>query len=372
MADGRNDDRDKVLESTIAQIEKQYGKGSIVRLGNRDVLVPVSVIPSGSISLDAALGVGGFPRGRVVEIFGPEAGGKTTMALHVISQAQRMGGQAAFIDAEHALDPSYARKLGVDVDNLLVSQPDNGEQALEITEALIRSGGLDVVVVDSVAALVPRAELEGEMGDPQMGLQARLMSQALRKLTGIVSKSNTCLIFINQIRVKIGVMFGNPETTTGGRALKFYASIRLDIRRIQSIKEGDRVVGSRTRAKVVKNKVAAPFREAEFDILYGEGISLEGDLLDLGVTHGVIEKSGTWMSCGGERLGQGRENARLFLKEHSDIRAKIEAELRKKLGLVHPAAQGGGAATASERSSDRPAPQGAAMAAAAARGKTGR
>ena len=319
------DDRSKILESAIAQIEKQYGKGAIMRLGNRDVLVPVSVIPSGALSLDAALGVGGFPRGRVIEIFGPESGGKTTMTLHVIAQAQKMGGQAAFIDAEHALDPAYARKLGVDIDNLLVSQPDNGEQALEIAETLIRSGGLDVVVVDSVAALVPRAELEGEMGEPQMGLQARLMSQALRKLTGIVSKSRTCLIFINQIREKIGVMFGNPETTTGGRALKFYSSIRLDIRRIQSIKEGDRVVGSRTRGKVVKNKVAAPFREAEFDILYGEGISFEGDMLDLGVTHNVVEKSGTWLSFGGERIGQGRENARLFLKEHGDIRAKLES-----------------------------------------------
>src|SRR5579862_7196768 len=311
-----NDEKSKNLDLAISQIEKQYGKGSIMRLGNRDVLVPVSVISTGSISIDAALGVGGFPRGRVIEVYGPESGGKTTLTLHVIAEAQKAGGIAAFIDAEHALDPIYARKLGVDVDNLLVSQPDNGEQALEIAEALIRSGGVDVVVVDSVAALVPKAELEGEMGEPQMGLQARLMSQALRKLTAIVSKSRTCLIFINQIREKIGVMFGNPETTTGGRALKFYSSIRLDIRRIQSIKEGDRVVGSRTRGKVVKNKVAAPFREAEFDIIYGEGISLENDLIDLGVTHNVVEKSGTWLSFGGERMGQGRENARLFLKEH--------------------------------------------------------
>jgi recombination protein RecA len=364
------DDRYKVLESAIAQIEKQYGKGAIMRLGNRDVLVPVSVIPSGSLSLDAALGVGGFPRGRVVEIFGPESGGKTTMTLHAIAQAQQMGGQAAFIDAEHALDPAYARKLGVDIDNLLVSQPDNGEQALEIAETLIRSGGLDVVVVDSVAALVPRAELEGEMGEPQMGLQARLMSQALRKLTGIVSKSRTCLIFINQIREKIGVMFGNPETTTGGRALKFYASIRLDIRRIQSIKEGDRVVGSRTRGKVVKNKVAAPFREAEFDILYGEGISFEGDLLDLGVTHNVVEKSGSWLSFGGERIGQGRENARLFLKEHPEIRAKLESALRKKLGLPNPAAQAEVSSGSPERQHEKAAA--ASAAAAAARGKNGR
>ena len=365
------DDRSKILESAIAQIEKQYGKGAIMRLGNRDVLVPVSVIPSGSISLDAALGVGGFPRGRVVEIFGPESGGKTTMTLHVIAQAQKVGGQAAFIDAEHALDPAYARKLGVDVDNLLVSQPDNGEQALEITETLIRSGGLDVVVVDSVAALVPRAELEGEMGEPQMGLQARLMSQALRKLTGIVSKSRTCLIFINQIREKIGVMFGNPETTTGGRALKFYSSIRLDIRRIQSIKEGDRVIGSRTRGKVVKNKVAAPFREAEFDILYGEGISFEGDLLDLGVTHNIVEKSGTWLSFGGERIGQGRENARVFLKEHADVRAKIEAALRKKLGLPIAGAQAEPAAQASERQPEKAAAA-ASGAATALRSKNGR
>jgi recombination protein RecA len=331
------DEKAKLLDSAIAQIEKQYGKGSIMRLGSRDVLVPVSVIPSGSISLDAALGIGGFPRGRVVEVYGPESGGKTTLTLHVIAEAQKMGGQAAFIDAEHALDPNYARKLGVDIDNLLVSQPDNGEQALEIAETLIRSGAVDVVVVDSVAALVPRAELEGEMGEPQMGLQARLMSQALRKLTAFVSKSKTCLIFINQIREKIGVLFGNPETTTGGRALKFYASIRVDIRRIQSIKEGDRVVGSRTRAKVVKNKVAAPFREAEFDILYGEGISREGDLLDLGVTRGLLEKSGTWISFKSERLGQGRENARVFLKENPDVREKIEHELRKQLGLVSAA-----------------------------------
>ena len=328
-----NDEKSKNLDLAISQIEKQYGKGSIMRLGNRDVLVPVSVISTGSISIDAALGVGGFPRGRVIEVYGPESGGKTTLTLHVIAEAQKTGGIAAFIDAEHALDPIYARKLGVDVDNLLVSQPDNGEQALEIAEALIRSGGVDVVVVDSVAALVPKAELEGEMGEPQMGLQARLMSQALRKLTAIVSKSRTCLIFINQIREKIGVMFGNPETTTGGRALKFYSSIRVDIRRIQSIKEGDRVVGSRTRAKVVKNKVAAPFREAEFDIIYGEGVSREGDLLDLGVMKNVLEKSGTWISYKGERLGQGRENARLFLREHTDVRDKIEHDLRKALGL---------------------------------------
>jgi recombination protein RecA len=329
-----NDEKTKNLELAIAQIEKSYGKGSIMRLGNRDVLVPVSVIQTGSISIDAALGVGGLPRGRVIEVYGPESGGKTTLTLHVIAEAQKGGGIAAFIDAEHALDPVYARKLGVDVDNLLVSQPDNGEQALEIAEALIRSGGVDVVVVDSVAALVPKAELEGDMGDPQMGLQARLMSQALRKLTAIVSKSRTCLIFINQIREKIGVMFGNPETTTGGRALKFYSSIRLDIRRIQSIKDGDRVVGSRTRAKVVKNKVAAPFREAEFDIIYGEGVSREGDLLDVGVAKNLLEKSGTWISYKGERLGQGRENARVFLREHTDIRDKIEHELRKVLGLV--------------------------------------
>jgi len=339
-----------------------------MRLGSRDVLVPVSVIPTGSVSLDAALGVGGFPRGRVVEVFGPEAGGKTTMTLHVIAEAQKMGGQAAFIDAEHALDPAYARRLGVDVDNLLVSQPDNGEQALEIAETLIRSGAVDVVVVDSVAALVPRAELEGEMGEPQMGLQARLMSQALRKLTAIVSKSRTCLIFINQIREKIGVMFGNPETTTGGRALKFYSSIRLDIRRIQSIKEGDRVIGSRTRGKVVKNKVAAPFREAEFDILYGEGISREGDLIDTGVEKGVLEKSGTWISFGGERLGQGRDNARLFLKENTDIRDKVELAVRKKLGLASSGASNVTPA-APAPPAEKPAAQAAAAAAAAGAAK---
>jgi recombination protein RecA len=362
------DEKTKMLENAISQIEKDYGKGAIMRLGSRDVLVPVSVIPTGALSIDAALGVGGVPRGRVIEIYGPESGGKTTLTLHIIAEAQKMGGQAAFIDAEHALDPIYARKLGVDVDNLLVSQPDNGEQALEIAQKLIQSNAVDVIVVDSVAALVPRAELEGDMGDPQMGLQARLMSQALRKLTAIVSKSRTCLIFINQIREKIGVMFGNPETTTGGRALKFYASIRLDIRRIQSIKEGDRVIGSRTRAKVVKNKVAAPFREAEFDILYGEGISREGDLIDLGVEKGVLEKSGTWISFGGERLGQGRENARVFLREHEDVRGKIENTLRKKMNIPIPGAANGAAAPAAqaEKPAEKPAVQAAAAAAASA------
>ncbi|HTU32915.1 MAG TPA: recombinase RecA [Candidatus Acidoferrum sp.] len=345
-----SDERSRNLDLAISQIEKDYGKGAIMRLGSRDVLVPVNVIPTGSISIDAALGVGGFPRGRVIEVYGPESGGKTTLTLHVIAEAQKMGGQAAFIDAEHALDPVYAKKLGVDVDNLLVSQPDNGEQALAIAEALIRTNAVDIVVVDSVAALVPKAELEGEMGEPQMGLQARLMSQALRKLTAIVNKSKTCLVFINQIREKIGVMFGNPETTTGGRALKFYASIRVDIRRIQSIKEGDRVVGSRTRAKVVKNKVAAPFREAEFDIIYGEGISREGDLIDLGVMKNVVEKSGTWLSYKGERIGQGRENARMFLKENADIRGKIENEVRKALGLPSSAAEENGKAAPAESS----------------------
>ncbi len=336
MADERTE-KSRALDLAMSQIEKQFGKGSIMRLGNKEAIVPISVIPTGALSFDAALGVGGFPRGRVVEIFGPESSGKTTIALQVVAEAQKAGGMAAFVDAEHALDPQYAKKLGVDVDNLLVSQPDYGEQALEITEALVRSGAIDVLVVDSVAALVPKAELDGEMGDSHVGLQARLMSQALRKLTGTVSKSRTCLIFINQIREKIGVMFGNPETTTGGRALKFYSSVRIDIRRIAAIKEGDNVVGSRTKVKVVKNKVAAPFREAEFDIMYGEGISREGDLLDLSVNHNIVEKSGAWFSYKSERIGQGRENVKAFLKENKDIMAKIEADLKKALGLAKTA-----------------------------------
>src|SRR5216110_3360234 len=332
-------DRARALDLALSQIEKQFGKGSILRLGSKDAIVPVAVISTGSISLDSALGIGGFPRGRICEIFGPESSGKTTIALQVIAEAQKSGGMAAFIDVEHALDPIYARKLGVDVDNLLVSQPDYGEQALEITGALIASGSIDVLVVDSVAALVPKAELEGEMGDSHMGLQARLMSQALRKLTGIVSKSKTCLIFINQIREKIGVMFGNPETTTGGRALKFYASVRIDIRRIAAIKEGDVVTGSRTKVKIVKNKVAAPFRESEFDIMYGEGISKLGDLIDLAANNNIVEKSGSCFSYAGERIGQGRENARTFLKENKDTMAKLEGEVRKKLGIGQPAPQ---------------------------------
>src|SRR6202789_2113110 len=325
-------DKQKAIDAAVSQIEKAFGKGSIMKLGSRGA-VDVEVVSTGSLGLDIALGIGGLPKGRVIEIYGPESSGKTTLALHVVHEAQKKGGVCAFIDAEHALDSSYAQKLGVNIAELLISQPDTGEQALEIADTLVRSGGVDVVVIDSVAALVPKAELEGEMGDSHMGLQARLMSQALRKLTGVVSKSRTCLIFINQIREKIGVMFGNPETTTGGRALKFYSSIRLDIRRIQAIKEGDRVIGSRTRGKVVKNKVAAPFREAEFDIIYGEGISREGDLLDLGGAKGVLEKSGTWLSYNGERIGQGRENGRLFLKENKDIREKLESALRKKLGI---------------------------------------
>jgi recombination protein RecA len=327
------DDRAKAVELALSQIEKQFGKGSIVRLGSREALLPISVISTGSISFDAALGVGGIPRGRVIEVYGPESSGKTTITLQVIAEAQRNGGLAAFVDAEHALDPGYAKKLGVDTDNLLVSQPDSGEQALEITEALVRSGAIDVLVVDSVAALVPKAELDGEMGDSHVGLQARLMSQALRKLTGTVSKSRTALIFINQIREKIGVMFGNPETTTGGRALKFYSSVRVDIRRIAAIKEGDVVIGNRTKVKIVKNKVAAPFREAEFDILYGEGISREGDVLDLAVANNIVEKSGAWYSYDGERIGQGRENTRTFLKENKEIFAKMDSELRKRLNI---------------------------------------
>ena len=326
-------DRERSLELALSEIEKAHGKGSILRLGSRDV-VPVSAVPTGSISVDFALGVGGLPRGRVVEIFGPESSGKTTLALSTLAQAQKLGGMCAFVDAEHAMDPIYAAKLGVDVDNLLVSQPDSGEQALQIVDVLVRSSAIDLLVVDSVAALVPRAELEGEMGDSHMGLQARLMSQALRKLTGAVFKSNCCLIFINQIREKIGVMFGSPETTTGGRALKFYTSIRLDIRRIGQIKDGDRVIGNRTKVKVVKNKVAPPFRLAEFDIMYGEGISLEGDLLDQGVANSIVAKSGAWYSYGGERIGQGRENSKQFLRDNPDIRDRLETELRQALGLA--------------------------------------
>ncbi len=325
-------ERSRALGATLGQIEKQFGKGSVIRLGSQPV-VAIPVISTGSISVDHALGIGGFPRGRISEIFGPESSGKTTIALQVVAEAQKVGGMAAYIDVEHALDPTYAKKLGVDVDNLLVSQPDYGEQALEITNALITSNSIDVLVVDSVAALVPKAELDGEMGDSFMGVHARLMSQAMRKLTGIVSKSNTCLIFINQIREKIGVMFGNPETTTGGRALKFYSSVRCDIRRIAAIKDGDVVTGNRTKVKIVKNKMAPPFREAEFDIIYGEGISKEGDLIDLGVAQNIVEKSGAWYGFKGERIGQGRENARQFLKDNPDVRKKVDADLRKALGL---------------------------------------
>jgi recombination protein RecA len=333
--DARQDrERLRAVEIAFSQIEKQFGKGAIMRLGQKGAIQPIEAIPTGAISIDYALGIGGVPRGRVIEIFGPESSGKTTLALQVIAEAQKTGGMAAFVDAEHALDAVYAQKLGVDIDNLLVSQPDNGEQALEIVEVLIRSNGVDVVVVDSVAALVPKAEIEGEMGEAQMGLQARLMSQALRKLTGAVSKSKCCLIFINQLREKIGVMFGNPETTTGGRALKFYASVRMDIRRIASIKDGDTVVGGRTRVKVVKNKVAPPFREAEFDVMYGEGISRTGDLLDLAVDKRIVEKSGAWFAYGGERLGQGRENAKQFLKDNPETFKAIEDKVRRELGMV--------------------------------------
>ncbi len=333
MAEETNKEKARALDLAVSQIEKQFGKGSIMRLGGEHDIPAMECIPSGSIALDSALGIGGFPRGRVIEIFGPESSGKTTLTLHVIAEAQKAGGTAAFVDAEHALDAAYARNLGVDIDNLLVSQPDSGEQALEITEVLVRSGAVDVVVVDSVAALVPRAELEGEMGEAQMGLQARLMSQALRKLTGVVSKSKTSLIFINQIREKIGVMFGSPETTTGGRALKFYSSVRADIRRIGAIKDADKIVGNRTRVKVVKNKVAPPFRDAEFDIMYGEGISHEGELLDLAVREKIVDKSGSWFSFDGERLGQGRENSKQFLKENTEYYARIEEAVRDALGL---------------------------------------
>jgi recombination protein RecA len=327
-------ERDKAVDLAVSQIEKQFGKGSIMRLGNDEPLPDVAAIPTGSISLDMALGVGGVPRGRVIEIFGPESSGKTTLALHIVAEAQKLGGIAAFIDAEHALDIGYARKLGVRTDDLLVSQPDTGEQALEITEMLVRSGAIDVLVVDSVAALVPKAEIEGDMGDSHMGLQARLMSQALRKLTGIISKSNCCVIFINQIRMKIGVMFGNPETTTGGNALKFYASVRLDIRKIAALKQGNDIIGSRTKVKVVKNKVAPPFREVEFDILYGEGISRVGDILDLAVDRGIVDKSGSWFSYGSDRIGQGRENSRIFLKENPAILAEIEGKILEQAGLA--------------------------------------
>jgi recombination protein RecA len=348
MSSVKSSEKWRAVDTALSQIERQFGKGSIMRLGDQPQAA-VSVIPTGSLAVDAALGVGGIPRGRVVEIFGPESSGKTTLSLQIIAQAQKMGGLAGFIDAEHALDAEYARKLGVDTENLLVSQPDNGEQALEIAEMLIRSGAIDVIVIDSVAALVPKAEIEGEMGEAQMGLQARLMSQALRKLTAIVSKSGTSLIFINQIREKIGVMFGNPETTTGGRALKFYASIRIDIRRIASIKDGETVVGSRTKVKVVKNKVASPFRQAEFDINYGEGISRTGELLDMGLEAKIVEKSGAWLSYGDLRIGQGRENSKQFLKDNPELADEIEGRLREKLGLAapQPAAKPEGAGEAS-------------------------
>jgi recombination protein RecA len=350
-------ERAKAIDLALAQIEKQYGKGSIMKLGAKDFHQEVAVISTTSLSIDAALGIGGLPRGRVIEIYGPESSGKTTLALHVVAQAQRQGGLAAFVDAEHALDPEYARKLGVDIDNLLVSQPDSGEQALEITEVLVRSGAIDVLVIDSVAALVPKAELEGEMGDSHVGLQARLMSQALRKLTAVVARSRTSLIFINQIREKIGVMFGNPETTTGGRALKFYASVRIDIRRIGQIKEGDADIGSRTRVKVVKNKMAPPFKLAEFDILYGQGISRTGDLIDLAITHRLIDKSGAWFSYGETRLGQGRENVRQFLEQNTDLRDEIDQKLRRLLGLTkEPKSEAGAEAKGAAKEGGREIP----------------
>ena len=335
MADKGNNDKARALDNAFSQIEKQFGKGAIMRLGDSpDGIAPMDTISTGSLSVDAALGIGGFPRGRVVEVYGPESSGKTTLAIHVIANAQKKGGTAAFIDAEHAFDPTYAANLGVDIDELIISQPDSGEQALEITEMLIRSGAVDIIVIDSVAALVPKNELEGDMGDPQMGLQARLMSQALRKLTGIISKSRTSLVFINQIRMKIGVSFGNPETTTGGNALKFYSSIRIDIRRIAALKDQGENVGNRVRVKVVKNKLAPPFREAEVDMVFGEGISREGDLVDLGVTHGIIQKSGSWFSYGEERIGQGKENSKKFLRDYPETALEIENKIREKMGLA--------------------------------------
>ena len=334
--------RQRNLDDAIRQIEKEHGKGAILRMGERDAGVGADVISTGSVSVDAALGIGGFPKGRVIEIYGPEASGKTTLALQAVAQSHKQGGMAAFIDAEHAMDPTYAERLGVDVDNLLVSQPDYGEQALQIVEVLVRSAAVDIIVVDSVAALVPRAELEGEMGDSHVGLHARLMSQALRKLTGQLSRTNCCILFINQIREKIGVMFGNPETTTGGRALKFYSSVRVDIRRISMIKDGDEVVGNRTKVKIVKNKLAPPFKQAEFDIMYGEGVSLEGDLLDLGVRHKLVQKSGSWFSYSDQRIGQGRENTKNFLKANPDLRGQLEREVRMTLGLRVPDEAGRG------------------------------
>lgn len=352
--------RDRAIEAALSQIEKQFGKGAVMKLGQKDAAVEVPVIPTGSIAFDLSLGIGGFPRGRVVEVFGPEATGKTTLAVHVIAEAQKQGGQAAFIDAEHALDPKYAASIGVDVDSLLISQPDYGEQALEIAEVLVRSGAVDVIVIDSVAALVPKAELEGEMGDPHMGLQARLMSQALRKLTAIVSRSKTCFIFVNQIREKIGFFLGNPETTTGGRALKFYASLRVDIRKIATLKEGDKVIGNRVKVKIVKNKMAPPFRLAQFDIIFGEGISKEGDLVDCGVDAGLIEKAGTWYSYKGERIGQGRESVKRLLKENEELAAQLDIEIRKEFGLLPSEeaaekASGKVAEAAAEKAAEKPA-----------------
>ncbi len=328
-----SEEKQKALDAALAQIEKQYGKGSVMKLGDKSAHMNIEVVPTGSLSLDIALGLGGMPRGRVIEIYGPESSGKTTVALHVVAEVQKMGGIAGFIDAEHALDPVYAKNIGVDIDNLYISQPDNGEQALEITETMVRSGAVDVIIVDSVAALVPKAEIDGEMGDSHVGLQARLMSQALRKLTGIISKSNCVVIFINQLREKVGILFGNPETTTGGRALKFYSSVRLDVRRIETLKVGGEVVGNRTRVKVVKNKIAPPFKEAEFDIMFGKGISKEGDILDLAVQYDIINKSGAWYSYNGEKIGQGRENTKIYLAEHPEFAEQVELSVRAKCGI---------------------------------------